>query len=270
MVGFMNMDIRIITSLADAGQRALFDKVFALYERMFPENERHSYDALVANLNANHTRDVKSIWAAALDDNGDVLGGCGGFVSGDLIVVAYMMVDDAARGRGVARKLEQAIITHVDNGQRMFLVCDVEDPQKMVDAGITSDEYDESVRLYNITVFDRLVFWRDRMGYRAVDFPYALLVDRPGVEPTTILKLHVKGVEGGKTVSIDTIDADMLRTAAALLNCHCLFGDIPAHYRDHPAMTAMWAHPAVPVPLSDHMADEFNHLRDHWKRKKRA
>lgn len=263
----------LITDLSDPAQQRLFDALFALYERMFPEHERHSYETLVENMRRNADRkNARTVWLAATDDAGDALGGiCAYIVPGStdmptLVTMAYMFVSQAARGKGLARRLEADLIAHAGPG-RVLVVCDIEDPAKMAAAGITKAEYDESAALYNITPFERLVFWRDRMGYRGTDFPYVLLVGRPGAQPATVLSLHARMLENGRDVAVETLPAATLREAAAFINCQCPYAEIPDGYRHHPALQAMWSWPEsnAHARVSPHLAAEFDHLKDHWK-----
>ena len=263
----------IITNLANPAQAALFDKAFALYEHMFPAHERHGYETLVAGLNRNTTRsDVQTLWLVETGDDGVVLGALaaylapGGEDADRLVTMAYMFVSPLARGKGLARQLERDLIAHV-NAKRILIVCDIEDPSKMIIAGVTKAEYDEAVALYDITPFERLVFWRDRMGYRGTDFPYTLLVNRPGAEPTSVLSLHVRLIDNGADRVPEKVSAITLREAAAFINCECPYADIPASHRDHPALAAMWSWPDsnTHARVSPGLASEFDSIKDHWK-----
>jgi GNAT superfamily N-acetyltransferase len=259
----MTIQFHFITDVATPQAQALFDRVFALYETQFPANERHTRDALLLTLRA----DRGAVWVAATDDTGQVLGGAGAFVSegagdiGRLVTIAYLFVSPAARGKRLGARIESALVDHV-GASSLLLVCDIEDPGRMLESGMTRAEYDESVRIAGITPFQRLSFWRDHLGYRATDFLYVLKVNRPDVEPTTILKLHAKHIKDGQLQILKTVSAKLLRDAAAFINTQTPFDKLPDDYRTHPALTPMWAW-ADENPVCDvapHSTDEYKNL----------
>lgn len=260
-----------IVGAADSACTALFNEVFALYERMFPKNERHSYATLIGNLRRNDPENPRTLWLAAKEGNNVMGGVCAYVASGGqdadiLLTMAYIFVAPQARGRGLARQLEQALVDYVAM-PRVLIVCDVEDPAKMAANGVTKAQYDEAAKLYGITPFERLVFWRDRMGYRGTDFPYTLCVSRPGAQETKILTLHARYIENGIDRTPEKISSATLREAAAFINCECPYAEIPASYRNNPALQTMWSWPDsnAYARVSPHRADEFDHLKDHWK-----
>jgi hypothetical protein len=234
----------VISDLSDPAQKASFREAYKIYEGMFPEDERDSYKDLFKSLQANADPDnaTKVAWIVARDKKTNKAIGATIITTvpeEGIATVGFHFT--TLRRKGVGTFLEEAAQIHSIQSIReatgnkdasVLMLADIENPLKM-----DADVIEEATKIAGITPQERLKFWRQRGFLPFNGFPYILIAQAEGAEPTYNLDLHAKrvtlGPEGNPTqVPVGKIDSKQLTEGV----CKWLYGssieDTPGEFED--------------------------------------